>query len=341
MVELWFYSGRLGNCMFMHAFTRIVGDSLGVKTQLPKGTEITEFPLIAQDSINVPEHDGKYEIGDGPINDRTCQNENDNMAWLIEKTFSGGKIESYEDQVSIQKVLGHPNICNMWSVLLGNFELGENYTPYRNKLRKWFTFPTVDMKDFEFFKLHPRADGIDEFFVHHDPFQLGDAVTPDDLVISLRLEDYTNDENLDRLLDFEYFRIILESRKFNRVYIITNPGSIGHGTQFKYLLAFKEYDPIIVRVYKPVASMAFAASFDNIAISQSTYSWWIAFLSHARNVYYPLPIKGPFSLTDEKFCNCDLRVACRGWLYVDEATRTIMPEASYRKIDYPNYSWKP
>ena len=168
MVELWFYSGRLGNCMFMHAFTRIVGDSLGVKTQLPKGTEITEFPLIAQDSINVPEHDGKYEIGDGPINDRTCQNENDNMAWFIEKTFSGGKIESYEDQVSIQKVLGHPNVCNMWSVLLGNFELGENYTPYRNKLRKWFTFPTVDMKDFEFFKLHPRADGIDEFFVHHD-----------------------------------------------------------------------------------------------------------------------------------------------------------------------------
>jgi hypothetical protein len=337
MTELWFYSGRVGNCMFMYSFTRLVADALDTKANLPKGTEITEFPLIKEDTANVVHHEDKYTIGDGLAeNLRTVKNENDNMAWFLEGTFSGKKIESYADQITINKILKTPDIYKKWLVLLGNFELGENYYPYRNKLRRWFKFPEIDMTKFEFFKLSPDL-GKGNWFERTE----FTGMNPDDLVISLRLEDYTTPDNADRLLDYDYFRIILESRKFNKVYIITNPGSIGHNNQYEYLKPFFPYDPVFVRIYDlPIMSMAFGAQFNNIAISQSTYSWWVGFLSHASTIYYPVPIRGPFSLTDPKFTNCDLRVPCSEFLYVDYQSRQIMPADQYLKIDYEKMSWK-
>lgn len=323
--------------MFMHAFSRIVADSLGTKVSLPKGTEITEFPLIAEASKHVEKHDGKFILGDNLVeNPRTVVNENDNMAWFIDPHFQGKTAESYSDIITVKKILDTPDIHKKWLVLLGNFEIGDNYHAYRNKLKTWFQFPAIDMSKFEFFKLHPDL-GTNHWFVGCE-FQ---GITPDDLVISLRLEDYTNPNNMDRLLDYDYFRIILESRKFNNVYIITNPGSIGHNNQYQYLKPFFPYNPIFVRIYdRPVMSMAFGAQFNNIAISQSTYSWWVAFLSNAKTVYYPVPVTGPFALADKKYPACDLRVPLSEWKYVDYATRTILPDDYYKKIDYKNRAWK-
>lgn len=336
MVELWFYSGRVGNCMFMHAFTRIIANTLQVKALFPKGTEITEFPVIQEESYPAKHHTDKYSWGDNfKENFKTLVNENDNMVWLIEPNFNGGKIEKYEDFITIQKVLNTPDIDRKWIVLLGNFELGENYFPYRNQLKQWFKFPKIELSKIEMWKLHPEL-GKDQYFIHQ-PYE---SIHPDDLVISLRLEDYTTTENLDRLLDFDYFKIILESRKFRKVYIITNPGSIGHNEQYKYLKEFYEYDPIFVRIYdKPVMSLAFGAQFNNIAISQSTYSWWLGFLSNASTIYYPIPKQGPFSLQDPNFRGTDLRIPSRDYIYVDYSTRTILPEDYFSKIDYKNSTW--
>jgi hypothetical protein len=336
MTELWFYSGRVGNCLFMYTFTRLVADLLETRCQLPKGTEITEFINVFEDSKLAGNHMDPYEICHEYVsNPKSLIGENDNMGWFIEKAFQGQKIESYDDQITISKIINSPDAAKKWLVLLGNFELGENYYPYRNKIKRWFKFPEIDLTKFEFFRLHPDL-GSDNWFIH-ETYQ---EITKDDLVISLRLEDYTSPEHLTRLLTYDYFKIILESKQFNNIYIITNPGSIGHNNQYEYLKEFFPYNPIFVRIYdKPIMSMAFGAQFNNIAISQSTYSWWLAFLSNAENIYYPIPEAGPFSLTDPLFTNCDLRVPLSEFKYVDYKNRVIMPNDQFKKIDYKNTSW--
>ena len=335
MVELWFYSGRLGNCMFMYAFTKLTSDLLQVKASLPKGTEIQGFPLIMGESISALNHDDLYKWGEGFIeNPKTIDNENDNMEWFIEANFKGSEINGYEDLIKIQDVINQPDISSKWLVLLGNFELGENYYPYRNKLKKWFKYPKIDFTQFEFFKLHPKLEQ-GGYFINHNFSNISDG----DLVISLRLEDYTNANNQDRFLGYDYFRIILEQTQFDNLYIITNPGSIGHNDQYQYLKEFLPYDPIIVRVYNPVMSMAFGSTFNNIAISQSTYSWWLAFLSDAKNIYYPIPQIGPFSLEENNHKGCDLRVPTKSFKYVDYKTKTILPKNYYKFVDYKNSTW--
>lgn len=336
MVELWFYSGRIGNCMFAYAFNRCLAHTLKLQCELPKGTEITGFPNVANDSISVDHHEGKYRINtEYPINPRTIENENDNMLWLIEKQFQGGKLASYHDCLRLDKVLEIPNIEKRWIVTLGNFEIGEQYLPYRDKLREWFKFPEIDYSKFEFFKIHKDLGNPN--YYNHVPFE---GITKDDLLISLRLEDYTSPQNLDRFLGYDFFKIVLESRKWNRVYILTNPGSIGHNNQYDYIKEFFDFDPILVRCYEPVMSMGFGAQFNNIAISQSTYSWWLGFLSNAENMYYPIPKIGPFALDDPKYYGTDLRIASPDFKYVDYEKRIILPDDYYTKIDYINKKWK-
>lgn len=334
MVELWFYSGRVGNCMFAYAFSRCIAFSLKTRCSLPKGTEITGFPNVAKDSEIANHHESKYQLYlDYPENPRTIENENDNMSWQLEMQFNGGVMKSFEDNLTIQKVLAIPDIEKKWIVTLGNFETGNQYLPYRGQIREWFRFPRIDYNKFDFFKLAPNPE---HYFVSSEI----PTIEKDDLLISLRLEDYTTDNNKNRLLDFDFFKIILENKKPNKLIIITNPGCINHEEfYYKFLNDFRDYDPIIVRCYEPVMSMAFGALFNNIAISQSTYSWWTAFLSYAENIYYPIAIEGPFSFNDERYFGIDLRVASPEFKYIDYATRTILPDDFYTKINYPNKTW--
>lgn len=335
MVELWFYSGRIGNCMFAYALNRCVAHELKLKCLLPKGTEITGFPNIANDSLFTKHHEQKYTLYTKfHENPRTVINENDNMAWFIEKQFQNSKIQKFDENITIDKIIQTPDIEKKWIVTLGNFETGPQYLPYRENLKHWFTFPAIDIAKLEFFKLHKDLGNPNYF----DRAEFT-SIEKNDLVISLRLEDYTSTDNLDRLLDYDYFKIILESCDWNKIYIITNPGSIGHNNQYHYLKAFQSYDPIIVRCYDPVMSMAFGSMFNNIAISQSTYSWWLAFLSNADKIYYPIAKTGPFSLTDMKYFGTDLRIPSRDFIYVDYENGKILPEDQFTRIDYNNRSW--
>lgn len=336
MVELAMYSGRLGNCMFMYAFASIIAEELKMQKKLPKGVDTRQFPLIGEKGKFLEKHTDKYTDNLGWIaNPMTINGENDNVEWLTEKGFLGKPFDSYDDFLTINKILKIPNIESKYLMLLGNFEVGENYLPYRNMIKKWFTFPEIDFSKIEFFKLHSDL-GKSNYFTSYN----FDGVHPDDLVISLRLEDYTSTQNLDRLLLYDYFKIILEKVNFRKLYIITNPGSIGHGNEYKYLAEFYEYDPIFVRIYNEYAmSIAFGAKFNNIAISQSTFSWWVAFLSEADNIYYPIPIRGPFSLTDKRYFGYDLRVASPEYKYVDYGRRTILPNDSYTRINYKTSTW--
>jgi len=336
MVELWFYSGRLGNCMFMYSFTRLLAHLLDIPCSVPKGTEIQSFPLIKNLSKKAEKHDDKFIIGDSSrINPKTVINENDNMNWFLENTFQGKTIESYSDMITLQKILDTPNVHKQWNVLLGNFELGKNYYPYKELIKSWFKFPEIIPKSFEYFKLH-KDYGKNNWFEHVEYKDIDSR----DLLISLRLEDYTNEYNKDRLLDFSYFKIILQNFKFKNLYIITNPSSIGHNDQYKYLLDFKDYDPTFIRINNPVEALALGTRFNHIAISQSTYSWWVGFLSEASTVFYPISKKGPFSLTDSKYRGTDLRVPLSNFLYVDQDKQAILDSDYYKKIDYEKGRWK-
>lgn len=336
MVELWFYSGRIGNCMFAYAFNRCIADTLKLQCQLPKGTEILGFPKIAADAIEAETHTDKYTIyKEYKENPKTIIHENDNMAWFIEPQFQGRNPETYKDAFTIQQVLSTPNIENKWIVTLGNFETGEQYLPYRDKLKEWFEFPELDISKFEFFKLHSDLGNNNNFYQNTD----FPGIHENDLFISLRLEEYTNPEYLDRFLKYDYFKIILGDRKWNNIYIMSNPGSLGNCDKYQFTKEFYPFDPIFIRCYDPVMSMALGAKFNNIAISQSTYSWWIAFLSNAKNIFYPISKEGPFSLEDKRYQNVDLRVSSPSFKYVDQANRVILPDDYYTKIDYKNRSW--
>ena len=225
MVELWFYSGRIGNCMFAYTFNRCIADTLELKCSLPKGTEITGFPNIKHDSTGIDHHEGKYTIYNRyPENPRVKISDNDNMVWLMENQFRGGQIENYEQCLKISNVVTMPDIRSKYIVTLGNFETAEQYLPYRQKIKDWFKFPEIDWNKFEFFKLHTDLGNINYFTGVTFP-----GITDDDLLISLRLEDYTTEKNFDRLLLYDFFEIILKSRKWNHVYILTNPGYVQDG----------------------------------------------------------------------------------------------------------------
>jgi hypothetical protein len=256
------------------------------------------------------------------------------MSWFIEEQFKGNEVKTYNDILTISKVLSTPDIKNKWIVTLGNFEIGEQYLPYRNKLKEWFKFPEINLSKFEFFKIHSEL-GNSNYYENAEFSGIND----NDLLISLRLEDYTISENIDRLLDYDYFKIIIENKKWNNIYIITNPGSIGHNNQYDYIKEFYPHNPIFVRCYEPVMSMAFGSQFNNIAISQSTYSWWLAFLSNAKNIYYPIPKTGPFAFNQTKYRGVDLRVESKDFKYVDYENRIILSDDYYTKIDYINKKW--
>ena len=106
-------------------------------------------------------------------------------------------------------------------------------------------------------------------------------------------------------IPFEYYRKALERSSYDQVYICTDdPAS-------PFLEQFKRYNPIIVStrnleetLQKGVSwpdisqlnmdDFLFMLSFDKIICSFSTYSWWAAFLSEAKEIYAPYPTNPNF-----------------------------------------------
>jgi hypothetical protein len=334
MINLWFYSGRIGNCMFQYAFTRCIADTLKLKCRIPKGTEIVGFPTIFNDSLHVNNHQENYDIYSS-FKENVRDN---NVISFIEPQFQGKKITQFNDNILIENIINTDNISEKYILVAGNFEIGSQYLIYRDLLKTWFAFPYIDKNKFEFFRIHPDFGQNNNYYIGHNE-NFSCITEPENLLISLRLEDYTNRLNKDRLLLYDYFKIILESRPWNKVYILTNPSSIGHNDEYQYIKEFYEYDPILIRCYDPVMSMALGCKFNHIAISQSTYSWWLAFLSNANYIYYPISLTGPFSLSDKNYICTDLRIKSEEFLYVDYQSRTILPTEFIDKIDYYNKSW--
>jgi hypothetical protein len=207
-----------------------------------------------------------------------------------------------------------------------------NFHHLRDDLIRIFDLPTFELDDYSFFRF-----GAGRL----EPARIT-SISPRDVVISLRLGDFVFTPwasrrwkkcIYSRFLGYEYFRLILESMRFGRLFITSDE-------PFHPLVEqFKKHDPVLVANDSPLKTMTFIKKFNRIAISESTYSWWAAYLTSAEEIYFPISNSGlwgintrwdlansKWALTNEhnaKDCDLYLRVDDPRYKYVHERSGAI------------------
>ncbi len=137
-------------------------------------------------------------------------------------------------------------------VLNGYFQRYEYYQPYKDVIRtRWL---------------------VDSIPAPHE------VISPGDVAVTIRLLDYFY--NYNSMLPFSYYEQALEHSGFERVFICTDEPA------HPFLKRFARYKPVIISK-SPLDQFKFIASCNKIIVSQSSFFWWAAFLSKAREVYLP------------------------------------------------------
>ncbi len=140
-------------------------------------------------------------------------------------------------------------------VLRGFFQRIEYYAPYADHIREWYRFV---------------------------PAETPHAIEPDDVVVNIRRG--LDMAMVDWVLAPSFYRDVLESmRDVGRVYVC------GTGIDKAIRAALAEYDPVYVDG-TPHEHFSFLMRFDRIVMSNSTFCWWAAFLSNARELHAPAPV---------------------------------------------------
>jgi len=136
----------------------------------------------------------------------------------------------------------------------GFFQRYEYYKPYKQKIREeWLTTTG---------KLKKRSKT--------------------DAVVHIRRGDYIQ---CGYTLTANSYHKMLNHIEFSNLYIVTDD------INDQFLRNFDRYKPEIVSSDQ-INDFQFLMSFDNIVISQSTFSWWAAFLSDASNIVVPQTLNG-------------------------------------------------
>tara|TARA_R100000152_G_C6769877_1_gene195858 strand:+ start:625 stop:1431 length:807 start_codon:yes stop_codon:yes gene_type:complete len=154
---------------------------------------------------------------------------------------------------------------NQKIILNGFFQRYEYYKEYKDQIREWY-------------KMEPRDIGQ----------------TDDDIIIHIRLGDnvYTFDPETPYIMPFEYYEKALENTSFNKLYICTDT------PEHDIIKKFAKYNPILT-AQDTLGDFRILKSFNKIVMSQSTFSWWAAFLSDASEIYTPVPQPGNSKLINE------------------------------------------
>jgi|TARA_R110000824_G_C15051956_1_gene661534 hypothetical protein len=159
-------------------------------------------------------------------------------------------------------------------VLGGNgfFQRYEYYKPYKERIRKWFDIENLDVgQTEEDVVIHLRmGDCITGFVPHRDPY----------------------------IMPFEYYETILLSSPFKNLYICSDPETLDHPIFLEYMKKFEKYSPVLLKG-NTIEDFRAVKSFNKIIMSQSTFSWWAAFLSNASEIFVPVPAAERHPLGDE------------------------------------------
>ncbi len=145
-----------------------------------------------------------------------------------------------------------------------------------------------------------------------------DSIGPDDIMVNYRLGDFLDKRNQWLLVDYDYFNIILANTKFSRVFITSD--NITH----PILEKFDKYDAIYQTSPDKFSTFNLVRLFNKIAISQSTFSWWAAYMSMAQEIYFPWTIRGTWSEQNRHKLGLDLRVDEDRYIYVDQQAKKII-----------------
>ena len=151
------------------------------------------------------------------------------------------------------------------------------YKEHKEKIKQWLK-PDLQIND---------VSALDFRVKHNNAFEKVniDKITPDDIVILQRLQDFI-DLRLD--LKFNYFNTILKNIKYNRIFVVSDE------VESETFNRFSEYNPIYL-FGNAFEHYSFASLFNRMIISQSTFSWWIAWLSNATEIYCPFTASGNWS----------------------------------------------
>jgi len=144
-------------------------------------------------------------------------------------------------------------------VLRGYFQRSEYFLPYRERIRRWFQLPPVDGE------LRPG---------------------PRDIVVHLRRS--YDMRVLDRMLSLRFYEQVLEAGSFDRVLVC------GLGIDAATRAALARFRPEYLEL-DALATLRLLQRATSIAIANSTFSWWGAWLSDAGRIFFPRPAGGIWS----------------------------------------------
>lgn len=123
---------------------------------------------------------------------------------------------------------------------------------------------------------------------------------PDDIVLHIRRGEYVK---FDIALPFSYYENCLKTVKHDRVYICTDDPTD------PFIVLFKKYKAIIYHNGSDILKdFVFMKSFNKIILSAATFGWWAAFLSNAKEIYFPIPLRGYWNDSEATEGGLDLKV---------------------------------
>ena len=99
----------------------------------------------------------------------------------------------------------------------------------------------------------------------------------DEVFVAYRIGDL---EGLRQMLPIEYYQEALSKLNFKKGYITSD--SPNHPNIIKLISEFN------LEIYNalPLDKINFAKNFNNLVLSEGSFSWWMGFLSKAENIYY-------------------------------------------------------
>jgi len=119
-----------------------------------------------------------------------------------------------------------------------------------------------------------------------------ERIYADDIVVHIRCgDDYARDPIGAGMLPLSYYEECLKIAGHKRIFVCTDDPR----NPFVRLFYKRHKSVILHEPNDPAADFCFIMSFNKIIISASSFGWWAAFLSGAREIYAPVPLSGYWS----------------------------------------------